>query len=294
VIGGGRQQAATRRGGPGVARGRSGSARRARRRRLPRPGPRAVGAIVVVLALGAGGWMWLRNSSLVAVQRVTVSGVSGPDAGQIRSALISAAHNMTTMNVKMGALRTAVQPFPVVKQLHVSTAFPHGMRIAVSEQVPVAMIGSAGGQTAVAGDGTLLHDAQITTPLPTIPVAVAPGGTRVIGATLAVVRLLSAAPYQLLAKISQAVTGGAHGLTAQVRNGPKLYFGDGSELSAKWAAAAAVLAAPGSAGADYVDVTVPSRPAAGVGSDAAGAPAGSGTTAASGAPTVSSNSSAGG
>ena len=258
------------------------SRRRRLTRRLPRPGPRALAAVLAVLALGAGAWVWLRNSSLVGVQRVTVVGVSGRDATQIRAALVAAARNMTTLNVKMGALRTAVAPFPVVKQLHVTTAFPHRMRIDVVEQVPVALISAAGQQVAVSADGTLLHDVSIPGSLPAIPLAVSPGGTHVTGATLQVVRLLAAAPYQLLAKVSQATEGGAQGLQAQMRNGPKVYFGTDRDLGAKWSAAAAVLADPGSAGADYIDVTVPSRPVAGAGSDSSSGSHSSGTGAAPG------------
>jgi cell division protein FtsQ len=223
--------------------------------------------VVALLALAGGAWLWLRNSSLVAVQRVTVVGVSGRDAGQIRAALVAAARNMTTLNVKVGALRTAVEPFPVVKQLHVVTDFPHRMRIEVTEQVPVATISAAGQQVAVSADGTILHGSTIPGSLPTIPLSVSPGGTHVTGATLTIVRLLAAAPYQLLSKVSQASDSGSLGLVAQLRNGPKVVFGTDDDLGAKWAAAAAVLADPGSAGADYIDVTVPSRPAAGAGSD---------------------------
>jgi hypothetical protein len=81
--------------------------------------------------------------------------------------------------------------------------------------------------------------------------------------------LLAAAPYQLLPNVSQATANGTHGLEAQLRNGPALYFGSDDDLDAKWAAAAAVLADSGSAGADYIDVTVAARPAAGAGSDSA-------------------------
>jgi len=62
--------------------------------------------------LFVGAWFWLRDSSLVAVDRVSVSGQSGPDAGPIRSALISAARNMTTLDVRIDQLRAAVYPFP--------------------------------------------------------------------------------------------------------------------------------------------------------------------------------------
>jgi cell division protein FtsQ len=229
--------------------------------------------------------VWLRDSSLVAVKRVTVAGASGPDASQIRSALILAARAMTTLDVNMADLRTAVEPYPVVKSLQVSTQFPHGMRIRVIEQVPVGVISAGGARTAVAGDGTVLRDVIAGSSLPTIAQDVAPGGTRVTGAALDEVRLLSAAPYQLLARVSQVSSDGATGLVAQLRDGPKIYFGDTSRLALKWTAASAVLAAPHSAGAAYVDVTDPVRPAAGGTSDTAtttATTAGPSTTAGSG------------
>ncbi|MFZ1993290.1 MAG: cell division protein FtsQ/DivIB, partial [Solirubrobacteraceae bacterium] len=241
-------------------------------RRLPRPGLRALAAVLALLALAGGAWMWLRNSSLVAVQRVSIVGLSGREAHQIRSALTLAARNMTTLDVKMSALRTAVAPYPVVKQLHVSTGFPHRMRIDVVEEVPVATISAAGIRVPVASDGAILRGVSGPASLPTISLPVSPGGTHATGSTLQVVRLLAAAPYQLLYKVSQASDSGARGLEAQLRNGPKVYFGSGDHLGAKWAAAAAVLADSGSAGADYIDVTVPSRPAAGAGSDSASSP----------------------
>jgi cell division protein FtsQ len=273
---------------------RRGARTLGRRRRVTirRPGPRFIGAVVALLVLLGGAFLWLRDSSLVAVQHVRVIVASGPDTTQIRRALVSAAHNMTTLDVKMAALRTAVAPYPVVKQLHVSTGFPHRMRIDVSEQVPVAMISAPGVQVAVASDGTLLRGASVPGALPTIPLSVSPAGTHASGATLQVIRLLAAAPYQLLAKVSQASDGGPHGLEAQLRNGPKVYFGSDGDLSAKWAAAAAVLADSGSAGADYIDVTVASRPAAGAGSDTASSPA-SATTSDSTAGTPSAGGSTG-
>lgn len=238
-------------------------------------------ASAAVLALLAGAWLWVRDSSLVAVQRVTVTGASGPDASQIRSSLIIAARDMTTLDVKMSDLRTAVAPYPVVKDLQVSAQFPHGMRIRVIEQVPVAVITAAGRKTAVSSDGTLLHDVAASSSLPTIAMDVAPGGTRVTGAALSEVRLLAAAPYELLAKVGEVSSDGTHGLVAQLRDGPKIYFGATTQLGLKWTAAIEVLANPGSVGADYVDVTDPSRPAAGAGSDtsaASGASSGPSTT----------------
>jgi cell division septal protein FtsQ len=228
-------------------------------------------ALVALVAVLGGAWLWLRDSSLVAVRRVQVAGASGPDAAQIRSALIAAARNMTTLDVKMKQLRMAVAPYPVVKSLNVDTQFPHGMRIHVVEQVPVARVEAGGRRTAVSGDGTLLHDNVASQSLPTISLGVPPGGTHLTGYALSEVHLLAAAPYQLLARVSQVSDGPAHGLVAQLRNGPSIYFGDSHQLGAKWTAAAEVLADSGSAGAAYLDVTDPSRPAAGAGSDSTGA-----------------------
>jgi cell division protein FtsQ len=249
-----------------IAEGRLAGQRRrsARRRAIRLPGPRLIAALALTLALLAGGWLWLRDSSLVAVRRVRIIGVSGPDAGRIRSALTLAAHNMTTLDVDSGQLNTAVAPYPVVKSLSVSTQFPHGMRIRVTEEIPVGEIAVGGRTIAVASDGVLLHDAASTSKLPTISLPAPPGGTRVTkGDGLDVVALLAAAPYQLLPHVAQASSTAAHGLEAQLRDGPSIYFGDASDLGVKWAAAAAVLADSGSDGSDYIDVTDPQRPAAG-------------------------------
>jgi hypothetical protein len=110
-------------------------------------------------------------------------------------------------------------------------------------------------------------------------VSLAPAGTRLTtGPAAAAVKLLAAAPAELLPKVSQVTTVAPHGLVAQIRGGPSIYFGDAAQLSQKWIAASEVLGDPGSAGAAYIDVTDPERPAAGAGSDGQGT-ADSGSTA---------------
>jgi cell division protein FtsQ len=227
-----------------------------------RPGVRTLLAAAALALLLGGGWLWLRDSSLVAVQKVAVTGVSGPEAQQIRSALIAAGENMTTLDVRMNQLLTAVAPYPVVKDLRVSTQFPHGMRIRVIEESPVAAIVVGGRSIAVAADGTLLHDVVTPGSLPLIPLKVPPGGTRLTGSPAGAVAVLAAAPWQFLSRVSQ-VTTVPSGIVAQLRAGPSIYFGDSRRLAAKWIAAAAVLGDAGSVGAAYIDVTDPERPAAG-------------------------------
>jgi cell division protein FtsQ len=177
----------------------------------------------------------------------------------------------------------AVAPYPVVDGIKVATQFPHGLRIRVIERLPVGALSAGGRSIAATGDGTVLHDVA-TGSLPVIAVPVLPGGSEVTERpALQALALLSVGPRRLLSRITQVTTDPSHGLVAQLRSGPSIYFGDGTQLAAKWVAATEVLADPSSAGATYIDVTDPARPAAGV-SEQAVAAAGLATTGISGTP----------
>jgi len=104
-----------------------------------------------------------------------------------------------------------------------------------------------------------------------------PGGSRITDpAALSELALLADAPQPLLRKVGQASLNAAHGLVVQLRDGPSIYFGARTRLVAKWIAATEVLADSHSAGASYIDVTDPERPAAGAGPGAAATSSGGG------------------
>jgi cell division protein FtsQ len=228
-----------------------------------RPRTRVVLGITVLLVVLAALALSLRSSSLVRVEQVTVNGIQGPQAEQIRRALVAEGMDMTTLNVSESSLLSAVAQYPVVRSLRTETDFPHGLRIVVNAYEPVAVLrASGGGLTAVAGDGTLLRGSS-TRDLPIVGVRSTPGGTRLgRGETLGAVRLLAAAPRPLRQRIGR-VYRGPRGLAATMSNGPKLYFGGAAQLEAKWGAAAQVLAHRTSRGASYVDLRIPERPVAG-------------------------------
>jgi len=221
-------------------------------------------ALLAALPLLGGGWLWLRSSPFVAVQRVHITGVSGPDAGAVEAALAQAARHMSTLDVSAGALRAAVAPLRVVSAVRVVPSFPHGLRIEVTEQLPVASLTAGGVRTAVAADGVVLGPALLSGSLPSISGSVVPvAGRRVSGASLlGDLTVLGAAPA-LLAKYVERVFTGAKGLTVAMRDGLLAYFGDDALAHAKWLSLARVLADSSSAGASYVDVRLPSHPAAG-------------------------------
>ncbi len=235
-----------------------------------RRGRIALVCLAIALPLLGGGWMWLRHSSFVAVRQVRISGVSGPDAGPVRAALAAAARHMSTLDVRSGTLRAAVAPFAVVRGLRAIPSFPHGLRIEVTEQPPVATLVVGGTRTAVAADGAVLGPALISSSLPTLGGRVMPPSGRRLreGDLLACLTVLGAAPVPLAGLVTRAYSG-PQGITLAMRSGLLAYFGDATRPHAKWLSLARVLADSSSAGASYVDVRVPGRPAAGF-------PAGSG------------------
>jgi cell division protein FtsQ len=217
-----------------------------------------------LLVLSSGYQFWLRDSSLVAVEKVTITGLSTSGSERVRLALTTAARSMTTLHVDHEALERAVAGYPVVRELEVTTDFPHGLQIHVVEHVPVATAVGAGGRVAVAGDGTILQGVTADKRLPTVEVEGAIGVERLRDATaLASAAIAGAAPAALSGRIAEVGEDGRLGQVAQLRNGPEVIFGDATRLAAKWAAASRVLADLEASGASYVDVRLPGRPAAG-------------------------------
>ena len=210
----------------------------------------------------AGGWLWVRDSSLVAVRDVYVTGVSSSEGPQIRSALRTAALDMTTLHVREDALRTAAAQYPSIKGFDIDTDFPHKLSIVVHERAAVAAIQSGGATVAASADGLVLHGMRARG-LPTLRVRATPAGKRVTDRrTLGALDVAGGAPSELRDRI-QRLWSGPRGLTLDLKDGPDLVFGSGTGAPRKWAAALRVLADPSSAGATYLDLRVPERVAAG-------------------------------
>ncbi|HWH94937.1 MAG TPA: FtsQ-type POTRA domain-containing protein, partial [Baekduia sp.] len=156
--------------------------------------PRAVVWVLAFLALLVAVLLWLRDSSLVAVQKVTIVGLTGPETARVTQQLQDAGRDMTTLHVRGDQLRSVVEPYPIVKDLRVSTDFPHTLKITVIENTPVAAILVNGAKTPVAADGRLLRGAD-QRELPVVPVTVPPGGDHVVDTTArGAIAALAAAP----------------------------------------------------------------------------------------------------
>lgn len=235
----------------------------------PRLRRRAALLGAVLLALLAVYGLWLRDSSLVRVERVTVTGLTGPDAPRYRAALTRRARSMTTLNLRRAQLERAVRAHPAYRSLEVDPRLPHEVEIHVIEYRPVARIAGARGRGAlVAEDGTVLDGASAGRALPTLdlPPRAARGRPRsriVDPRAMRSVRALAAAPPVLVPEIAGALEGPRRGMVVRLRAGPEVVLGDSRALAAKWASATRVLADGAARGASYVDVRLPDRPAAG-------------------------------
>jgi cell division protein FtsQ len=246
------------------------------RRRLAGPRRRLAGiprrrsALIALLCMLiatpvlAGAWLWLRESSFVTVHKVEITGVHGAESAAIETALTQAARRMSTLDVHEGALLAAVAQFRVVRDVRAVPVFPHGLRLVVSEQLPVAALLVGGTRTALAADGVVLGPALLSSTLPTLGGSYEPlPGQRLHDYWLrASLTILGAAPAPLAHRVARVYLS-SRGQTVAMRNGLLAYFGDATRPHAKWLSLARVLADPSSAGASYVDVRLPGRPAAG-------------------------------
>ena len=232
------------------------------------PSPRARRRLWALLALAAvlfaGYMLWLRDSSLVKVERVSVTGLETSDAKRVRAALASAARSMTTLHVDHERLQQAVGGYPVVRELRVDADLPHALNIEVVQHNPAAIAVAGGSRVAVAGDGTVLRGVTVEGSLPELRVSGALPPERIRDPhALRLARVAGGAPAPLRRRLEDVRTSGSRGVVVRMKDGPLLIFGAATRVRAKWAAATRVLADSSSKGATYIDLRLPERPAAG-------------------------------
>jgi cell division protein FtsQ len=225
---------------------------------------RAIVFGVLALIISAVYMLWFRDSSLVAVKTVKVEGTGSTGVEkQLDGALVTAGLDMTTLHIRQGALDDAARQFPIVESVSADPSFPSSLTVKVIERQPAALIGSDSGAVAVAGDGTILRGVSTDhMRLPQLPLSTPPKGPRLQGPVLVQAEVLGAAPKALLREVDHSFNSPS-GVGVTLDGGVQLVFGDASQAVQKWRAAAAVLSDPALGPLDYVDLSVPGRPAVG-------------------------------
>lgn len=230
--------------------------------RMKTPRTAAIATAVVVVLI-AGYFFGLRNSSVFAIEEVQIKGLSSFSGKAAREALDFEARQMTTLNLDEDRLREVVSEFASVQNLKADADLPHKVTIVVTERRPVAVARLGGIDVLLTADGLVLKNAQLGLSLPRLELK----GSVVEGKVsdhnlLPALKVLGLAPERLLAKVSR-IRWSKTGIVVQLRNGPRIIFGQATDAALKWAAAARLLADEAVQGARYIDVRIHDRPAVG-------------------------------
>lgn len=219
-----------------------------------------VGALACA-ALLALYMLWFRDSTFVRVSSVKVVGAESN--AKVAAALEAAAVGQSTLHLDRDALRAAVAGEPSVAGLGADPDFPHGLTITVDLRAPAGYIDRDGG-VVVAGDGTVLQTG-IDRPdgIPVIDAEPTASGAQINGDALVAAQVLAGVAPVMAPQVEEIGIDSEHGPVATLNGGVEVRFGDASRAEMKWRAVAAVLAEPSFTSANYLDVSVPSRPVAG-------------------------------
>lgn len=215
------------------------------------------GAIVVLLV--ALAWF----GPIAHPRTVQVAGATGADAARITGALREAGSSESTFAVSQENLMAAVEQYPDVASVKITSRPPFRLDLAVVMRPPVAKVNVAGRVVTVAGDGTVLRRSNGAN-VPRVDASVKGVKLRngVVQAPEGALSILGAAPASLL-ELAKTLRAGESGVELEMSRGPRLIFGDGDHAAEKWAAVSAVLAEGAALRATYIDVRVPGRPAVG-------------------------------
>jgi cell division protein FtsQ len=217
-----------------------------------------------LIAAAAGAYAIARETSIFAVQRIEVEGAPPALAAQIRTAL-EPLEGRSLVSFSSSAANRRLAVLPQIARVSYDRDFPHTLKVRVTVEQPVAVLRKAAEAWLVSSSGRVLQELRPGTypPLPRIWLAaetdVAVGAPVETGEAVTVATALRGAHFP--AHVLSVRDAGAGQLVIQLAGGLEIRLGDLSNLAVKLAVAAAIV--PKSAGASYIDVSVPTRAVAG-------------------------------
>lgn len=200
----------------------------------------AVGAPVLLL-----GWVVLA-SSLLAVQRVVVTGQVRLSAAQITAAA-AVAPGTPLARVDTGAVAARIRGLGPVASVTVSRDWPHALRVKVVERVPVVAV--ARGSSVVLLDFAGVEVATVAT----APHGVFPLTSASDAATRAALTVLHRLPRGIVGRLGSLTAQSPEQVTLVLRDGRKILWGGAVDNASKAAAVLALMRMPGT----IFDVSAP-------------------------------------
>lgn len=231
---------------------------------------RAAPIFLCVLAVVAAVlFLWLRSSSVFAVEEVTAPATHHVTERQIAQA-VAASRGVSLLKVSTGTIEKSLAGLPYVRSIHVYRKFPHGLEIRMEEYEPIARVQTADGNSwLVSDDGRLLEKmAHVSSPLPLIVAATQfqarAGGNipQLVLAAIPVVSLLQAPEVSSKLPAVDHVTVSSGGdIVVHLQGGTELRLGGASDLKRKISLATYIIQKNLSLGKtlEYVDASAVDR-----------------------------------
>ena len=226
---------------------------RERRRLVNRErGSRRAGLIFlcVLMVVAVALFLWLRSSSVFAVEEITAPAARHVTERQMADA-VSASRGVSLLRVSTGAIEKSLALLPYVRSIHVYRRFPNGLEIHMEEYEPVARVQSADGKAwLVADDGRLLEKtgSEASSPLPLMVSATqfqARGGDtipQVVLAALPAAELLQTADISSsLPAVDHITVSSGGGVVVHLQGGTELRLGEPTDLKQKMMVAAGLV-----------------------------------------------------
>jgi cell division protein FtsQ len=233
-----------------------------------------LGVVVGVLALG---YLAARSTSVFALRSVGVSGAGAAVEADVRTAL-RPLEGQSLVTVDADSVERQLSALPSVRGARVDRAFPHGLRVVVVPERPVAVLRSGRAAWVVSERGRVIRAVESNTnrQLPRIWLAAGaafePGATLAISTASKALKVVASLPAHFPVPVRTA-RATEEGLVLVLSTELEVRLGPADDLGAKLVAAAAVLgslSAVERAELDYLDVSLPERPVGGVNSQVEG------------------------
>jgi cell division protein FtsQ len=242
---------------PRISARRSAVTRQQGRRRL-----RWLVVAAAVVLLGVGTW-FLLHSSLFSARSVTVVGAVHETSAQvIAAAELSARPALLDVNTAAAARR--VEQLPWVARASVHVAWPDGVRISVTEEVPrLAMSTAGGGWVTLSADGRVLGSSSTQPPgLVVLSGTGAPGGPGTVlpGSDLSGVRVATSLPASFAAQVTVVHVEPGGWVQLTMTTPISVDIGSATQLPEKYEDVTSILAHATLHSGDVIDVSVPDAP----------------------------------
>jgi cell division protein FtsQ len=214
-----------------------------------RRGPRIGAALVVVALLAATVWV-VGFSGVLGVRQVTVTGVKGLSADQVRGAA-AVPDGRPLARVDTGAVAGRVRALPGVERVAVTRSWPGTVRITVTERHGVALVDRGDALWLVDPDGVVF---QRLSSHPKLPILRIPGVGPDSDVARAALTAVTALPPTLLAHVNEVRAPTPERVTLYLTGRRTVRWGGAADSAAKAQVLVALLSRPGS----YYDVSTPS------------------------------------